>query len=340
MNPSQPSLWRRVLRKLGSQAPAPQRPAAPAGHGAPPGPRIGRFLVQRLLSQGAASALCAAIDPDTGACVALKLIDLGSPEEPAARADAAGRFLQEARVAVGLQHPHIVAVHEVGIVEGRGLVVMELLPGTDLERYTHPGRLLPEPAVLDIAAKLAGALAYAHEAGVIHRDVKPANVMLDLPRGQVKLTDFGIARVMDGTRSRSGVMQGTPLFMAPEQLAGGLVDGRADLYALGVLLYQLLSARLPYEAASMGELLRRVTRGERTELSVWRPDLPTPLLDLVRSLLQLDAQARPDDGDSVAAALRAIAAAHWTGSTPAPLPPTPQSEAGERDVPRHNASPP
>jgi serine/threonine-protein kinase len=129
----------------------------------------------------------------------------------------------------------------------------------------------------------------------------------------VKLTDFGIARVMDGSRSRSGVMVGTPLFMAPEQLAGGLVDGRADLYALGVLLYQLLSGRLPYEATSMGALLRQVTRGEQTELAAHRRDLPPPLLALVRGLLQLDAQARPEDGHRVAATLRAIAVAHWPG---------------------------
>jgi serine/threonine-protein kinase len=135
--------------------------------------------------------------------------------------------------------------------------------------------------------------------------------MVDLPRGQVKLTDFGIARVMDGTRSRSGVMQGTPLFMAPEQLAGGLIDGRADLYALGVVIYQLLCARLPYEAASMGELLRQVTRGQHTDLATRRPDLPAPLLELVRRLLQLDAQARPGNGLEVAAALRAVATHHW-----------------------------
>jgi serine/threonine-protein kinase len=260
----------------------------------------------------------AVVDPDTQACLALKLVDLGDAEDDAARRQAAERFLQEARAAMALQHPHIVAVHEVAVLDGRGAVVMELLPGSPLERYTQPSRLLPEPAVLDLVAKLAVALAYAHESGVVHRDVKPANVMVDLPRGQVKLTDFGLARVMDGTRSRSGVMRGTPLFMAPEQLAGGLVDGRTDLYALGVLLYQLLSGRLPYEAASMGHLLRQVTRGERVELAARRPDLPEPLLDLVRRLLQLDAGARPADGTAVAATLRSIAAAHCPGPLGAP----------------------
>lgn len=311
MNPSPPPtpLWRRVLRKLGPAAPGAAR-AAGGAQGAGLG-RIGRFQVLRLIARGPASSLHAALDPDTGDTVALKLIDLASGDDAAERAETAARFLQEARVAVALAHPHIVAVHEVAMVGAQGLVVMELLPGTDLSRYTQPSRLLPEPAVLEIGAKVAAALAYAHESGVVHRDVKPANVMVDLPRGQVKLTDFGIARIMDGSRSRSGVMVGTPLFMAPEQLAGGLVDGRADLYALGVLLYQLLSGRLPYEATSMGALLRQVTRGEQTELASHRRDLPPALLDLVRSLLQLDAQARPDDGHHVAATLRAIAVAHW-----------------------------
>ena len=312
MNPSHPSLWRRVLHKLGPRAPASQHTSPASSAGQPTTRRIGRFQLHRMLAQGPASTLYAAMDPDTGAMVALKLIDLDLPDDVSGRAEACERFLQEARVALRLQHPHIVAVHEVAVVDGHGLVAMELLPGSDLERYTQPTRLLPEPAVLDIVAKLAGALAYAHEAGVVHRDVKPANVMVHLPRGQVKLTDFGIARVMDRARSRSGVMLGTPLFMAPEQLAGGLVDGRSDLYALGVLLYQLLSGRLPYEAVSMGELLRQVTRGECTDLAARRPDLPGSLLELVRSLLQLDAQARPADGELLAQALRVIAAKHWS----------------------------
>lgn len=298
------------------------------------------FRIERLVARGAVGALYAATDPRDGLPVALKILPLVSEYEGADLEEARTRFLQEAQTAARLRHPDIVAVHGAGEAEGRAFIVMELLSGCDLTRYIRPARLLPEPVALRVAARIAEALAYAHGMGVVHRDVKPANVMVDLPRHLVKLTDFGIARMDDGLRSRSGVMMGTPSYMAPEQLAGGRLDGRADLYALGVLLFQMLTGRLPYEAPSMGQLLAQIARGEPQALRVLRPDLPPALVDLVTALLQKHPAERPGDGHAVTQALHEIEAS-W--SAPAPLVPGSEaedSEAGQANEPRHNATRP
>lgn len=335
MTATEEPFWRRALRSLG-RASAPPVPACPPEAEAVPA--VAGYRLQCVIARGSGSALYGAIDLDTGSPVALKLVELDDGDD-GSPAQAQARFLQAAQAAAALVHPHIVAVHETRVDGPRGLVAMELLSGGDLSRYTRPSRLLPEPVVLEMGAKIASALAHAHALDIVHRDIKPANVVVDLTRGLVKVTDFGIARVMDGSRSRSGVLVGTPLFMAPEQLAGAQVDGRADLYALGVLLYQLLSGRLPFEAGGMGELLRQVARGEGADLAAHRPDLPPPLLALVRSLLHRDPEQRPGDGDEVAARLRTIVAA-W--------PPSPRdlgasvggSTPREPADPGHNPSPP
>ncbi|MEW6704385.1 MAG: serine/threonine-protein kinase [Pseudomonadota bacterium] len=305
-----------------------------------PGAAFAGFRIERLVARGTIGALYAATDPRDGLAVALKVLPLAGEYEGADLDEARERFLQEAKTASGLHHPDIVAVHGAGEAQGRVFIVMELLTGCDLTRYTRPARLLPEPVALRIAARVAEALAYAHGLGVVHRDVKPANVMVDLARHQMKLTDFGIARLDDGLRSRSGVMMGTPSFMAPEQLAGGRVDGRADLYALGVMLFQLLTGRLPYEAASMGQLLMQIARAAPLALDSLRPDLPARLSGLVAALLQKHPAERPGDGRTVGETLRDIADG-WPG--PAPLVSGSQAQPVAPDaagVPGHNATRP
>lgn len=298
------------------------------------------FRVEQLVARGTVGAVYAAVEPRDGVVVALKVLPLAAEYDANDLAETRARFLQEAKAAASLRHPDIVTVHGGGESQGRMFIVMELLSGCDLTRYTRPARLLPEPVVLHIVVRIAEALAYAHDLGVVHRDVKPANVMVDLPRQQVKLTDFGIARLDDGMRSRSGVMMGTPSFMAPEQLAGGRIDGRADLYALGVLLFQLLTGRLPYEAVSMGQLLMQIARAAPQELRSLRPGLPPALSDLVAALLQKDPAARPGDGRSLAQALRALEVG-WPAAVKLAIP-LPEAErgvsaAGGMADPGHNA---
>jgi serine/threonine protein kinase len=301
--------WQRLRRTLGRRraddgAPRAQSPL-PAG-ALVPGTLLGGYRIERLIGRGAMGAVYLATDPRNDAPVALKTLALAQEFDDAEHDSARARFLQEAAAASRLQHPDIVTLYGAGEDRGIAYLAMEALAGADLSRYTRPSRLLPEPVVLRIVARVADALAYAHRQGVVHRDVKPANVMVDLPTHQVKVTDFGIARCTDAARTRTGLIIGTPAFMAPEQLAGEAPDAASDLYALGVMLFQLLTGRLPYEGESMGRLLQAIGSGPPLELHALRPALPAALAPLMQRLLAKRARERWRDGREVAAALLAV----------------------------------
>ena len=280
----------------------------------PAGLLFAGLRVERLIGRGALGAVYLARDPNTGTPLALKTLPLGSGGSGDASPQALRQaFTTEAEAARRLRHPDIVQVLDAGQAQGLGYLVMELVPGCDLARYTEPTRLLPEPLVLEIGARLAQALAYAHRQGVLHRDVKPANVMLHLPTGHLKLMDFGLARLHDATRTRSGLLLGTPAFMAPELLAGASADARSDLYALAAMLFQLLTGRLPHEGDSMGHLLQSIARDEPQSLHSLRPDLPPVLSALMARALARSPSQREADGLVLAEQLRAIADASWPG---------------------------
>ena len=273
------------------------------------GTRLGGVRIERLLTSGAMGALYLAFDEADGAPLAVKAVVLGQPGDPAL-AGAQGRFQHETLSAIRLRHPGIVLTHGAVLQGGMGFVAMELLTGTNLSRYTRPSRLLPEPLALSIAARVAEALAFAHRAGVVHRDVKPANVMFDPATDSVKLTDFGLARAVDAEATRSGVLLGSPAYMAPEMLAGARADAAGDLYSLGVLLFELLTGRLPFEADTMGALLRAMATQAPQTVRMLRPELPaaqTAALDAVLALVLARSPAeRQRDGDTWASALRAV----------------------------------
>ena len=273
------------------------------------GTRLGGVRIDRLLTRSAMGSLYLAFDEADGAPLAVKAVVLGQPGDPAL-AGAQGRFQHETLSAIRLRHPGIVVTHGAVLEGGMGYVAMELLTGSDLGRYTRPTRLLPEALALDIAARLAQALAYAHRAGVVHRDVKPANVMFDPATNSVKLTDFGLARAVDAEATRSGVLLGSPAYMAPEMLAGARADAAGDLYSLGVLLFELLTGRLPFEADTMGALLRAMATQAPQTVRMLRPDLPaaqaTALDAVLAPVLTRSPAERQRDGDAWASALRAV----------------------------------
>jgi serine/threonine-protein kinase len=299
--------WRRWWPQRQTAAAAAPAPAPPA--------QFGRFQVTGLLGRGASGQVFAAQAGDQQR-VAIKTLELSAALPPREQAEQRERFERQAEVMRGLAHPDIVRLLDQGSVGGVSWIAMELATGAELARYTRANRLLPEAVVLRIIARVAGALAHAHARGVVHRDLKPANVRVDLGEDRIKLLDFGVARMEDAAVTRTGVTLGTPAYMAPEQLTGDHADARSDVYALGVMLYELLSGRLPHPASTLGELLRAVSAGEPVPLTHWRPDLPAGLADLVAALLQRDPAARPADLHRLAAELL-----QWADELPQPNPP-------------------
>jgi eukaryotic-like serine/threonine-protein kinase len=268
----------------------------------PAGTVLHGLRVERRIGRGATATVYAASDEGGGPALALKVHDA----QP--HTDLRAHALAAAERAARLDHPNIVRVHGGGEIGACTFLIMELLAGDTLVRYTRPPRLLPEVLVLQLTATLATALAYAHRQGVVHRDVKPANVMFDPATQRATLTDFGLARAADAEASRSGVFIGSPLYMAPELLAGQPPDARSDLYALGVLTYELLAGRPPFEGASMGALLRAVSQSAPAPLAPLRADLSPAMAgqldELLGPLLAKQPAQRPADGDAWAAAAR------------------------------------
>jgi serine/threonine-protein kinase len=310
---------------------------APAGTSAAPAPsatvpstpdtprRIGPYRVEGDIGRGAMGMVLRGVDERSGEPVALKTMALGREFQGEALDEARQRFFREAEMASHLQHPDVVAVREAGEDQGVAFIAMELLSGRDLGEHADPAHLLPVPEVLEIVARVARALAYAHRQGLTHRDVKPANIMVDRARGLVKVTDFGIARITDSTQTRTGLVLGTPSFMSPEQLAGGQIDGRSDLYSLGVTLFQLLTGSLPYEGGSMVKLIRAIASETAPDIRSRRPELPQALADVVALALAKHPELRYATGDALAGDLRAVAAlmalapsGNLTRSTPPP----------------------
>ncbi len=240
------------------------------------GQTLGRYEIQRLLGRGSMGAVYLARDPTIDRSVAIKTFHLTRFAEADELAELKGTFLREAQLAGRLNHPNIVTIFDAGEDWDLSFIAMEVLKGVELRRYCQPGKLLPLPQVITIIRTVTRALDYAHRHGVIHRDVKPANIMV-VGRGQIKLTDFGIALVK-GEMAR---LAGTPAYMAPEQLTeGAVVDGRTDLYALGVIFFELLSARKPFPATSFDALRQSIMNTPAPRIGTLVPGLP-PAVDAV-----------------------------------------------------------
>ena len=286
-------------------------PPPPAPVGASPQRLLGGYRIGRVLGKGGLGEVYEATAPD-GRTVALKVFRLGDDELGLS----AAAFEREASLGQRLQHPDIVRVLDSGSAGGYAFLALEFVPGHDLRRHPGRGQLLPPAQALRTAERVARALAAAHAIGVIHRDIKPGNVLVHAPTDTVKVTDFGLARLGETFRSRTGIVAGTPGYMAPEQLAEGVVGPHSDLYALGVLLFELLTGRLPFEAASLGAMLQQVAQQTAPRLTDHRPGLPPAvapaLADLVAELLDRRIDHRPADATAVAdrlARLQAVLAA-------------------------------
>ena len=277
--------------------------AMPAG---PPPAMLGRYQILNEIGKGAMGVVYRARDPMINREVALKAIPLADEFEGRELEEARGRFFREAEMAGRLSHPHIVTIFDAGEHDGTAYIAMELLRGRHLVEHTQPERLLPVAVALDLVGRLSDALHFAHQRQVVHRDIKPANVMYDPSGAELKITDFGIARLTDSARTRTGVVLGTPSFMSPEQLQGREVTGRSDLFSLAVTLYQLLTAHLPFRADSMPALMLKIVQDPHPRIRAIRPDLPEKLDAFFERALGKDPADRFDSGAAFAAALRQI----------------------------------
>ncbi|NBD20448.1 protein kinase [Aquabacterium fontiphilum] len=271
--------------------------------------QLGKYVLVKQIGRGAMGAVYLGHDPATDQHVALKTMALAQEFSGDDLADARARFLREAEMAGRLQHPDIVSILDAGETGGLAYIAMELVEGIDLSRHAHPSNLLPLSRLLPIMARVADALAYAHTRGVTHRDIKPANIMVDFSGGGVKVMDFGVARVADAARTRTGVVLGTPTFMSPEQLSGQPIDGRSDLYSLGVTLFLLLTGQLPYRSDNMAVLMRAIGQDTPPNVCTLRADLPPALGDIVALALQKHPNTRYQDGRHMAEDLRGVAQA-------------------------------
>jgi CHASE2 domain-containing sensor protein/predicted Ser/Thr protein kinase len=271
-------------------------------------PMLGRYQVEKELGKGAMGIVYVGRDPKIGRQVAIKTMALSQEFEPDELAGVKERFFREAETAGRLSHPNIVSIFDAGEEHDLAYIAMEFVKGHDLTRHIKPDALLPVPEVLRLVADAADALDYAHGNGIVHRDIKPANMMLVESSRTVKLMDFGIARLTDSNKTKTGMVLGSPSYMSPEQLAGKRVDGRSDLFSLGVTLYQMLTGALPFQANSMVNLMMKIATEPHPPIQTLRPDLPPGIAPIIDRVLQKSADARYARGGDLARDLRAVAA--------------------------------
>ncbi len=270
--------------------------------------RLGRYEIVRELGRGAMGVVYLGRDPRINRVVAIKAIPLAEEFEAEDVEEAKARFFREAETAGRLNHPNIVTIYDVGEEHELAYIAMEYLEGTHLSGHVKPDTLLPMPVVVDLVARVADALGYAHRENVVHRDIKPANIMYDRAADTLKITDFGIARLTDSSRTRTGIVLGTPSFMSPEQLEGKQVTGQSDLFSLGVTFYQMLTGQLPFRGSSMPKLMFAIANLAHAPVTHVRPELSADLDRIMDLALAKDPRERFASGAHMAQALRAFTA--------------------------------
>ena len=267
-------------------------------------PMLGRYQIEKELGKGAMGVVYLGRDPKINRVVAIKTMALSQEFEEDEIADVKERFFREAETAGRLNHQNIVTMYDAGEEHDLAYIAMEFLKGKDLVPHTKPDHLLPLPQVVSIIARVADALAYAHSNNVVHRDIKPANVMYEPESDQVKVTDFGIARITDSSKTKTGMVLGTPSYMSPEQLSGKKIDGRSDLFSLGVTLYQMLCGQLPFVGDSMAQLMFKIANETHPDVRNVNPAVPDALVVVIDRALCKDIEQRYQSGDEMARDLR------------------------------------
>ena len=270
-------------------------------------PMLGRYEIDSELGKGAMGVVYLGKDPKIGRVVAIKTMALTQEFEADELKEVMERFFREAETAGRLNHPNIVTMYDAGEEHDLAYIAMEYLKGKDLAPNTKAGNLLPIATVLNIAGKVADALAYAHGLNVVHRDIKPANIMFDAISGTVKVTDFGIARITDSSKTKTGMVLGSPSYMSPEQLAGSKIEGSSDLFSLGVSLYQLVCGKLPFHGDSMAQLMYRIASEPHIDIMLIKLDTPPCVAMIINKALSKNVAERYQSGTEMADAIRKCA---------------------------------
>jgi len=266
--------------------------------------RLGRYVIERKLGRGAMGAVYLARDPRINRAVALKVIPIEKEFEDEELEEARLRFFREAESAGRLTHPNIITVYDCGEDKHLAYIAMEYLQGTPLTQFTDPKKLLAPNKALELCARVAEALDYAHNQGVIHRDIKPANLLYSMRQDLMKISDFGVARLTDNNRTKTGIVLGTPMYMSPEQLNADTLTGHSDLFSLGVTLYELLVGEVPFKATNIAVLMTKITMEDPAPVSNRRPGVPPSVDAVLFKALAKRPEDRFTNGGEMAIALR------------------------------------
>jgi serine/threonine-protein kinase len=303
-----PSVKQKPVRaNAGAAAPAMPEPE-PVSIATSSGLRtLGRYELERVIGRGAMATVYLGRDPTINRRVAIKTLPLAEEFEENDLATARANFKREAESAGRLSHPHIISIYDAGEDNQVAYLAMEYIEGRSLSHYAQVGRLLAPRVVFELMARAAEALHYAHTQNVVHRDVKPANILYNPATDTMKITDFGIARLTDSSRTRTGIILGTPSYMSPEQLSASQVTGQSDLYSLGVTMYHLLTGAPPFQADSIPRLMDKIVKQRHRPVSDIRDDIPPCTDSILDQVLAKDPADRFPSGRAFAYALRECA---------------------------------
>ncbi|MCJ8296577.1 MAG: serine/threonine protein kinase [Colwellia sp.] len=253
---------------------------------------FGRYQVEGILGKGAMGIVYQGVDPKINRHVAIKTLQLSDDIDSTEFTEAKERFFREAQTAGGLSHANIVTIYDVGEEKKLGYIAMDLLTGAPLSLFTQPEQTLPTPLVYQLLIQITDALDYAHKQNVVHRDIKPANIIYDDDLLKVTVTDFGIAYVSDNSKTRTGIIMGSPYYMSPEQILGLKVDGRSDIFSLGVTFYQLLCGHLPFEGESIATVAYQITKAKAVAVNQRNTALPTSAQRICNKAMHKDIDKR------------------------------------------------
>ena len=265
--------------------------------------QLGRYNIIGELGQGAMGTVYKAVDPLIDRIVAIKTINLSLALDE--KDEYESRFYQEAKAAGRLSHPNIVTIYDVGKSGEIAYIAMEFLQGRELRDMLNDGKRMPVEQVINVVAQVAQGLAYAHEHGIVHRDVKPSNIMI-VRDGHVKITDFGIARMASAAvRTQTGMVLGSPKYMSPEQVVGKLTDQRSDIFSLGVMLYEMLTGQAPFAGENVNAIMYQTLNSVPPPPSSLSPNVPEMLNFIVAKALAKKLEHRYQDTKEFAADLYA-----------------------------------